>query len=255
MALDAGHRTEVYDDAVSAFGRVFLVLAATSGLTQSALPPLPADLPSNARRYISLNRDRPGRMAAWRGPDEALHVVSQQRHPDGCVSSVRSTIAIDVVGAIVWLKHTGQGCEPGRVVDETYTRSGSLGIWKNHLGQGEGDVIGKKFYMSANASAEERAQLVRALLAAGDELNLLPQGTARAARIVTLLVKAAGGSQNVTLYRVSGLGLAQEPLLLWTDSSNELFATGDLIREGWEASAPELRRIEAESRVDWSGLQ
>lgn len=229
-----------------------MVLAAAFAQAQRALPSLPADVPAKARHYISLNRDQPGRVAAWRGPDEALHVVSQQRHADGCLSDVRSTIAIDVVGAIVWLKHTGLGCQPRRAVDETYTRSGSLGLWKNHLGQGEGDVIGKKFYVSANASAEERAQLVRALLAGGNELNLLPQGKARVERIQTLAVKAAGESQAVTLYRVV-LGPAQNTLLLWMDSSNELFATGDLIRQGWESSATELRRVE--SRVAAAGMQ
>jgi hypothetical protein len=202
-------------------------------VSPGAVAPLTVSVPANARLYVQLDSDRPGRMAAWRDPDGTTHVVYQHRSPDGCATDLRSTILVDVVGAPIWEQHTGQRCSPRVQVNESYTRSGSSGLWKSHLGQGEADVIGKKFYTSAADVPEERALLVRALLAAGNQLQLMPEGDARLEKIRTITVKAANRSETVTHYRV--LGLKSGPASVWLDSRTELFAAGDnLIRQGWE---------------------
>lgn len=217
----------------------FVLLA--QGQDQRALRPWPVDVPANARLYVQLTSDRPGRMAAWRDPDGTLQVVYQHRNAGDCVTDIRSTIAVDAVGAVIWLRHTGQACEPTRSVNETYSRSGSLGRWQNHLGSGEGDVIGKKFFTSATDVPEERAQLVRALLAAGNQLQLLPAGEAHLERVQTLTLSAGNRTETVTHYRVHGL--ASGPSSVWLDGKGELFAlNAELIRQGWEASAAVLGR-------------
>jgi hypothetical protein len=216
-------------------------LFAQTAVPPRAIAPLTASVPANARLYVQLDLDRPGRMAAWREPDGTTRVIYQHRNPDGCQTDLRSTIFVDAVGAPVWEQHTGQKCGPRVQVNESYTRSGSSGIWKTHLGNGEEDVIGKKFYTSAADVPEERALLVRALLAAGNTLQLMPDGDGKVERVRTLTLKSGNHSETATLYRVDGL--KSGTAMVWLDSQGELFAVGDtFIRQGWEAVLPEVRK-------------
>ena len=209
-------------------------------LSPASVPPLTTKVPDTARLYVQLDPDRPGRMAAWREPDGTTRVVYQHRNPDGCQTDLRSTIFVDAVGAPVWEQHTGQKCSPRVQINESYTRSGSSGIWRTHLGNGEEDVIGKKFYTSAADVPEERALLVRALLAAGNALQLMPDGAGRVERVRTLTLKTGNQSVTVTQYRV--VGLRSGTALVWLDSEGELFAVGDnFIRQGWEAVLFQVR--------------
>jgi len=221
-------------------GLLLLVLVPQAAVQ---LPDLPAGIPSNARLYVRPAGARPGRMAAWRGRDGTVEVIYRYRHADACVTDIRSTISLDVVGAIVGLKHAGQTCQPSQPVRESYTRSGSLGIWQGPQGQGEGDVIGKKFFTSAIGVPEERALLVRALLAAGNRVELLPAGEAVLKEGRTLTLSSGGQQERVTLYRIDGVRAG--PITVGLDSRMELFSLdGELVRQGWEASLPELRRAQ-----------
>ena len=216
-------------------------LLAQTPARPTPIPPLTVTVPETARLYVQLDPNHPGRMAAWREPDGTTRVVYQHRNPDGCMTDLRATILVDVVGAPIWEKHDGQKCSPRVQIGETYTRSGSSGIWKTHLGSGEEDVIGKKFYTSAADVPEERALLVRALLSAGNRLELMPEGNARVEEKRALTVKAAGRSETVTEYRV--FGLKSGPVSVWLDSRTELFAIGDyFIRQGWESILAEIGR-------------
>ena len=213
------------------------------------IPPLTVGVPADARLYVQVDLERPGRMAAWREPDGTTRVVYQHQNPGGCQTDLRSTIFVDVVGAPVWERHTGQKCDPRVQIDESYTRSGSSGIWKSHLGNGDEDVIGKKFYTSAADVPEERALLVRALLAAGNTLQLMPAGDGRVEMKRAITVTAGNRSELITQYLVSGLrsGVAS----VWLDSRGELFAVGaNFIRQGWEAVLPDIGRAISQSGAD-----
>jgi hypothetical protein len=204
------------------------------------IPPLTGTFPRYARHYVQLDPERLGRMAAWREPDGTTFVVYQYRTPDKCVTELKSTILVDVVGAPIWEQHTGQRCDPRVQVNESYTRSGSSGIWKTHLGNGEADVIGKKFYTSAADVPEERALLVRALLAAGNRLELMPGGAAKLEEGRTMTIQLDKQAERVTQYTVFGLRTGQ--VSVWLDQRTELFAIDNyLIREGWEPFLGKLK--------------
>jgi len=195
-------------------------------------------------------------MSAWREDDFTTKVVYQFRDRDGCQADIRSTIVVDVVGAPIWERHTGRSCPPSREIDESYNRSGSMGIWKRPEGQGEGDVIGKKFYTSAAGVPEERALLVRALLASGNVLRLLPDGEARLTLIRAIDVTARGRAQTVTGYRIGFEGVRYDPVIVWLDTRGELFAVDDnVIREDWESVVAELRRAGRQSATTSSETQ
>jgi len=215
-------------------------LLAQGTVSPGTVAKLTVSVPASARLYVQLDPDRPGRMAAWRDPDGTTHVVYQLRNPDGCATSLQSTILVDVVGAPIWEQHTGQKCGPRVQINESYTRSGSSGIWRTHLGSGEADVIGKKFYTSAADVPEERALLVRALLAAGNRLELMPEGVAKLEQGRTMTIQLDKQAERVTQYTVFGLRTGQ--VSVWLDQRTELFAIDNyLIREGWEPFLGKLK--------------
>ena len=80
---------------------------ALAGIRQTPLRPVAIDplttaVPASARMYVQVDPLRPGRMAAWREPDGTIRVVYQYRNPDGCITDLRSTILVDVVGGPIW---------------------------------------------------------------------------------------------------------------------------------------------------------
>ncbi len=81
------------------------------------------------------------------------------------------------------------------------------------------------------------------LLAAPDQkLALLPAGRASIRRVGELKVSAAGKSQHITCYEISGLGFTPSPV--WLDDRHELFASASswssVIADGWDSVIPQL---------------
>ena len=230
-----------------------IVLAAGQ---QARLPPLPADVPADARVYVKLAPDSPGRHVAWRDADGTVQALYQHTGLAACDTDLRSTIIVDAAGVPIRLNHTGRSCAPTRTVNETYYRVASTGRWQNAIEQGEGDTAGKRFYMSLTDVPEERALLVRALLASGGRVPLLPEGEAWLERVQELTVRVGDRTERVTHYRVFGLDLGPSPV--WLDSRGELFALNpaDLIRQGWESVVPELQRAQSRaSQVRQAALE
>ena len=207
------------------------------------LPALPAGVPDDARLYARNAGGSSGRMAAWRDPDGTIQIVYQLSAVADCQTNIQSVIILDAAGVPIRLQHTGQRCGPSRPVDEEYYRAGSAGRWRNANGQGEGDTAGKRFYVSLTDLPEERALLVRAGIASGGRVPLLPEGEAVVERAQELTIRAGDRTERVTLYRIAGLDV--RPSAVWLDSRGELFAFGGFIRQGWEAVGPELQRAEA----------
>jgi hypothetical protein len=236
-----------------------MAMAATGAVALGArspaqLPPLPSVVPPDARMYIWLTPEQPGRHVAWRDPDGTLQVIDRHGDPAACQTDLRSTIIVDAAGVPIRLQHSGRACAPRRTVDERYYRVGSAGRWQNAIEQGEGDTAGKRFYMSLTDLPEERALLVRAGIAAGGRVPLLPDGEASIERDRELAIRAGDRAETVTHYLVYGLDL--EPASVWLDSRGELFALTDVIRQGWEAVAPQLQRAQSSaSQVRLAALE
>jgi hypothetical protein len=209
------------------------------GAAAQQLPALPADVPATARLYTQSAPDRPERMAAWMDADGTVQIVYHRRGPGDCLTNIRSVITLDAAGVPIRLQHAGQSCTPSRTVGENYYRAGSAGRWQNAVGQGEGDTAGKKFYASLTRLPEERALLVRAGIAFGGRVPLLPEGEAQIERVAERIVRAADRMERVTCYRVTGLD--PTPTGVWLDSRGELFAFDGLIRQGWEHVAKDLK--------------
>ncbi len=135
-------------------------------------------------------------------------------------------------------------------VEERFRLDGRHASWKGTSESGEAAVDGAAFFVTLYELPEEPALLAQALLRApGGRMRLLPSGEAALERVGELELRGSAGRARVTQYAISGLDF--EPVRVWLDERGELFAQGfswaATIREGWEASLPELLRAQREA--------
>jgi len=122
-------------------------------------------------------------------------------------------------------------------IDEHFAFENGVGSWRSAAEHGESRMRG--WYVAAGGSPAENGWLVRAMLRSGRaRMPLLPAGEAVLERGETLDL----GARRVTLYSISGLGFT--PDSVWLDDAGELFAAGNLILEGAEASLEKLHAAE-----------
>ncbi|MGH8177077.1 MAG: amidohydrolase family protein [Steroidobacter sp.] len=136
-------------------------------------------------------------------------------------------------------------------VAETFTFAGGVARWKNNAENGEKKISSPAFYISMHAAPEELGLLANALLTArGKRLALLPAGEATIKQTGVLTLHKGETSRRVVSYEISGLGFTPETV--WLDDDHRFFAAvsswASFIREGWEASAPQL--IQRQDEMD-----
>jgi imidazolonepropionase-like amidohydrolase len=129
-------------------------------------------------------------------------------------------------------------------VDEHFALENGKATWESGADEGSGVAAQGRIYVPNLANSEDLAVLARALLAApGHELDLLPRGHARIAKVD---VPEIGGGQ---LYLIDGLGFQPSPV--WLDAQGELVFEGSswlsAVRKGAEAFAPQF--ISAQQKV------
>jgi imidazolonepropionase-like amidohydrolase len=209
--------------------------------TPSNVPPLPADIPVDATRSSVLFMGTlAGQQATWKTSDGKLHAFFQfNDRGRGPKTSTVFTLSSngnpvsEVIKGNDYFKSD---------VDEGFSLDGETAHWKNRAEQGVRKVADNVFYVSMNGPPEEQLLLVRAALANGGKIALLPEGEARVQEVLGLDVEAAGKRKQVKLYSLMGLDFL--PQYVWLDEAHEYFAAGDRwfmpIREGWEGTQEAL---------------
>jgi imidazolonepropionase-like amidohydrolase len=157
-------------------------------------------------------------------------------------SNTTSRYRVDAKGLPTFAETTGNDYWKNPV-NETFTWEHGRASWKNASENESREVNEPAFFLSLNGPPQESALLARALLAAPDHrLPLLPTGEARIEEVTSQPVQAAGHTQTVHLYALSGLGFT--PSYLWLDDGRELFAAvsgwAAVFREGWVDVVPQL---------------
>jgi len=131
-------------------------------------------------------------------------------------------------------------------VDETFTATADSARWHNTTERGALARPGRAVYVSASGDPGELRGLVRAALAAGGRVALLPNGSATVERVGARAVRVGGKEVRVAQYDVNGLGF--DPVPVWLEEGGERFATVSewfsLVPEGWEPAIPELVRAQ-----------
>jgi imidazolonepropionase-like amidohydrolase len=220
---------------------------------QSAVPALPADIPSTAERYSFLVMGNPaGQQAVWTTSDGTLHIFFQF-NDRGRGPKTTSALKLDPNGLPISEVITGNDYLKSPV-NENYSLEAGTARWKNDDEQGEKKISAPAYYSPLNGGPGEIALLAHAALQNGGKTNggkiaLLPEGEARVQRMTELDVEAARHKKHVALYAVTGLDFS--PTYFWTEASDKFFASvddwGTVIPEGWESSAPTL--LAAQNKV------
>jgi imidazolonepropionase-like amidohydrolase len=215
---------------------------------QSAVPALPADVPSSAERYSFLMMGNlAGQEAVWTAPDATLHIFFQF-NDRGRGPKTTSVLKLDSNGLPLSEVITGNDYLKSPVT-ENYSLEAGTARWKNDDEQGEKKVSTPAYYAPLNGGPSEIALLAHAALQNGGKIALLPEGEARVQRMTELDIEAAGHKKHVALYAVTGLDFS--PTYFWVEAADKFFGTVDnwstVVPEGWESSAPTL--LAAQNKV------
>src|SRR5580704_12965960 len=183
---------------------IFLAAALWSQTQPSAVPALPADIPSTADRYpVLLMGNLAGQQAVWTAADGTLHIFFQF-NDRGRGPKTTSILKLDANGIPVSEIVTGNDYLKSPV-NENYSLEAGTARWKNTAEQSEKKVSGPAYYSPLNGGPSEIALLAHAALQNGGKITLLPEGEARVQRMTELDLEAAGKKKHVTLYAIAGL--------------------------------------------------
>jgi hypothetical protein len=205
--------------------------------SQSAVPGLPAGVPSSADRYSVLTMGNlAGQQASWTTPDGALHIF-YQFNDRGRGPQTTSILTINADGVPVAERVTGHDYLKSPV-EESYSFTSGTARWKSNVEVGEKKLTTPAVYVSINGAPAELSILARVALAHAGKVDLLPAGEATVQSIRELNVEASGHKKTITLYAIGGLDFA--PIYIWLDEHRNFFATVDpwntVIPEGWDAA-------------------
>ena len=209
----------------------------------SNVPPVPDYVPADAVRYsIFLSGSKAGDEATWKTSDGKVHTFTQfndrGRGPklDGAyvLNDQGLPVRVEIKG-VDYLK---------KPVEETFAFDGKSSRWKSSSEAGDQEGL-HGFYVSLQGPSEEFALLVRAMLAHGNAIDLVPVGRARLEKLRTEDATVDGKKLKLTLYAVTGLGF--EPAMAWFDETNSLYAVPGTwfatVRNGGESLLPRLLEI------------
>lgn len=226
-------------------------LAACGGPTPAAIPPAPP--PSNAdaasppspavvtvrRSVVSLGRTS-GVDVTTTAADGTV-VVAYDVHENGRGPGAGATVHLAPDGTIASLQSRGHH-EEGSTTEETFSLAAGHATWTSLEEQGARDVAGRAFYFPITELPDTLGWLAQALLKAGGPIALLPEGEASLVKLGDATVTAAGQSEHLTCYGVTGLDFA--PAKVWMKDDGSWFglvsADESVVPEGWEAAIDPL---------------
>jgi imidazolonepropionase-like amidohydrolase len=223
------------------FAGLFAVLAAC------LLAPASAHARQETRYTVLMVGKPAGSQTSTVRPDGAREFAFEF-NDRGRGPKLKTTIKLDAGGLPVSLDTSGNDYLKAPV-SETYAFEGGVARWKNGAEAGEKRLAANAFYNSMNGAPEEFALLARALLKSPNgRLALLPEGEASIRRTSELTLKDGESTRHLLSYEVTGLGFT--PSTIWLEEDGSFFASVSawlsVVREGWEASAPELLKKQDE---------
>jgi imidazolonepropionase-like amidohydrolase len=218
---------------------------------QSAVPALPADIPSTAERYSFLMMGNPaGQQAVWTASDGTLHIFFQF-NDRGRGPKTTSVVKLDANGVPISEVITGNDYLKSPV-NENYSLEAGTAHWKNDDEQGEKKIATRAYYAPLNGGPSEISLLAHAALQNGAKIALLPEGEARVQRMTELDLENAEHKKHVALYAVTGLDFS--PTYFWAEAADKFFASvddwGSVVPDGWETSVPAL--LAAQNKIKQS---
>jgi imidazolonepropionase-like amidohydrolase len=163
------------------------------------------------------------------------HVLENGRGPH-----VEATFRLGEDRALARFEAKGHH-EMGTPIAEVMERTGNRSRWNSTEEAGERVVTGPAFYVPS-ADLPMQGELVRAAIAAGGQVAILPAGEARVEKVAEVEVAAAGEHRSLAGYRVTGLELT--PSYQWLNPDGSWFGAAHpswaVVPLGWEAAIEPL---------------
>jgi hypothetical protein len=185
---------------------------------QSAVPPLPADVPGDAERYsVLIVGNLAGQQAVWKVPDGSLHIF-YQFNDRGRGPKTTSILKLDAKGVPVAESIEGNDYLKSPV-HERYALEGGKAGWKSNVEEGGKKLSTPAVYVSINGAPAELGVIAQAALSNGGKVALLPEGEATTERLAQIDVEAAGRKKRVTMYAITGLDFS--PTYVWLDEDRQ----------------------------------
>lgn len=135
----------------------------------------------------------------------------------------------------------------GSPVNERFTWKSGAAEWVSQADKGAAPSAKPVLYVGNDVSPWMLGVYVKALLKAPNRtLPVLPAGSMRLAEVRKITLGEGRAAVPLTVYELSGIDLSPDYVLV--DAKGDLFATGGggLIREGYEAFAPQLQTLSRE---------
>ena len=166
-------------------------------------------------------------------------VVNNGRGP-----KARETIEADATGLPVTWTIEGESLF-GSPVAERFTWKAGQAEWVSQADKGQVAAPKPLLYIANDVSPWMLGVYVKALLKAPNRtLPVLPGGQLKLTEVRKVTLGQGKAAVPVTVYELAGIDLNPDYVLV--DGKGELFATGGLIREGYEAEVPKLDVIRRE---------
>jgi imidazolonepropionase-like amidohydrolase len=162
---------------------------------------------------------------------------------------ITATWKLDAAG--VPIEYEGHGNDYMKApIEERFEMKNGRASWKNRSEQGEQAVTGEAFYLPMNAPPEFSGVLARALLKAPNhKLALLPAGEAS----IEPAGKSTTGKNELTEYRITGLGFSPESIWLDRDgAASSVSSWFSVVPDGMEPAIPQLRAAQEITGAAWS---
>jgi imidazolonepropionase-like amidohydrolase len=239
-----------------------LVMVGACSAPPRALPPpagpdVPQDVdaapnaePTEAHWVVVSSGKNVGTFDLTIAPDGAAeavyHVLENGRGPHN-----EATFAFGADGGLDRFDATGH-FEMGTPVKESMRRSGNRARWTSTVETGEREVAGAAFYLPSS-DLPLNGFLVRAAVAAGGQITVLPAGEARVEKVADVDVKRGDETRTLACYRLSGLSFAPEYQWMNPDGSWFGSTTGwrSVVPAGWEGVVDTLNAERREIEGSW----
>ncbi len=218
-----------------------VLLLSSITIAQSPVPDLPADVPATAQMSsVTSSGNLAGQQAVWTDA-HGTHVF-YQFNDRGRGPKLTSLYKLNSKSIPTAITISGNDYMKS-AVDEKFTlERGGVAKWKNPSEDTSAKNAAGKFYSTLYGPPEESAIAVRAALANGGKLDLLPTGSIRVERVRDMRIAAGDESVDAKLYAITGFDLS--PSLIWLDQKNQFFAAGGswgmTIRKGFESAQKQI---------------
>ena len=177
----------------------------------------------------------------WKNSDGSIGEW-YQFNDRGRGDSLRIVFREDEQGFPTYLSANGKDYMKNNVFEE-YNLSNGTATWKNNAEDEQRQVNEKLFYIGLKTSG---GHLIKALLANGNKLKLLPYGEVRLTELEKHVVSSGALKKTVRLVQIDGFGLT--PTYNWIDENNTDFGSvsewNSSILKGFEKNVDELLSIQ-----------